>query len=361
MDCRQALTALAPAPVGGTAPRARTRDLQASSFRARPSRKMTLFAALAWTATAGWTFAQDGANFPERPITLVVPYAAGGPPDVASRLLTPFLSQKLGKQVIVENRAGGATSVASRALARGTPDGHTVMICDVACTLAPSLVANPGFDPQKDFAGVTPLVRTFMTLVVHPDIPAKSVKELVALAKAKPNDLKYGTSGVGSPPFLGALAFLRASETQMLHVPYRGVALALNDVVAGHLSLAFMSVSTAGSQFEAGKVRILGIYGEQRGPSIPDVPTFREQGLEMGIMDEGTWLGMVTTAGTPPGVIRKLNEAFNAALKDPTTAAALTKVDYNLTGGTPEQMKQLIDENTIYWKDALAKAGVKPE
>ncbi len=325
-------------------------------------RSSIFLAALALASQAGHgALAQDSASFPSHTITLVIPYAAGGPPDVASRILTPYLTQRLGKQVIVENRAGATTSIASRSIARAAPDGHTIMMCDVSCTLAPFLVANAGYDPQKDFAGITPLLRTFMTLVVHPDVPVKNVKELIALAKAKPNDLKYGTSGVGSPPFLGALAFLQASQTQMLHVPYRGVALALNDVVAGHLSLAFMSVSTAGSQFEAGKVRILGIYGEQRGPSIPNVPTFKEEGLDMGIMDQGTWLGMVTTAGTPPDIIKKLNEAFNGAIKDPTTAAALVKADYNLTGGTPEQMKKLIDDNTVFWKGALAKAGIKPE
>ncbi len=305
--------------------------------------------------------AQDAAAYPSRNITLVVPYAAGGPPDVASRIITPYLSQVLGKQVIVENRPGGSTAVGSRSVARATPDGHTLMMGDVSLAVAPNLIANAGFDPQKDFAPIAPLLRTFMTLVVHPDVPAKNVKELVALAMAKPNDLKYGTSGLGSPPYLGALAFIQATGIEMLHVPYRGVALALNDVVAGHLSLAFMSQSTAGSQLAAGKVRVLGVFGEKRVASIPDVPTFKEQGLDTRIVDQGIWFGLVTTAGTPPAIINKLNEAINGALKDPVTKAILEKADYNLTGGTPDDLKKIIDEHTVYWRDALTKAGVKPE
>jgi tripartite-type tricarboxylate transporter receptor subunit TctC len=306
-------------------------------------------------------YAQDAANFPSRNITLVVPYAAGGPPDVASRILSPYLSQALGRQVVVENRAGGTTTLGARSVARSTPDGHTLLLADVSLPVAVNLVSNAGYDPQKDFAPIAPILRTFMGLVVHPDVPAKSVKELVAYAKANPGKLKYGTSGVGSPPYLGALVFINATEIEMLHVPYRGVALALNDVVAGHLSLAFMSQSTAGSQLAAGKVRVLGVYGEKRVSSIPDIPTFREQGLDTRIADQGVWFGIATTAGTPKDIVAKLNKVVNDALKDPTTKAALEKADYNLTGGTPEDLKALIDEHTVYWKGALAKAGIKPE
>lgn len=305
--------------------------------------------------------AQDASNFPTRNITLVVPYAAGGPPDVASRIIANYLTQALGRQVIVENRAGASTTVGTRSVARATPDGHTLMMADVTFPVAVNLIANAGYDPRKDFEPIAPVLRTFMGLVVHPDVPAKDAKELVALAKSKPGTLKYGTSGLGSPPYLGALVFINASGIDMLHVPYRGVALALNDVVAGHLSLAFMSQSTAGSQLAAGKVRVLGVYGDKRVSSIPDVPTFREQGFDTRIADQGVWFGIITTGGTPRDIVMKLNKAVNDALRDPTTKAALEKADYNLTGGTPEELKALIDEHTVYWADSLRKAGVKPE
>lgn len=309
----------------------------------------------------GAALAQQGAaDYPSRNVTIVVPYAAGGPPDVASRILTPYLSKALGKNVIVENRPGGSTTVGARSVARSAPDGHTLLMADVSLPVAVNIVANAGYDPQKDFAPIAPVLRTFMTLVVHPDVPAKTAKELVTLAREKPNTLKYGTSGVGSPPYLGALAFFQAAgEPQLLHVPYRGVALALNDVVAGHLSLAFMSQSTAGSQLRAGKVRVLGVFGDSRVKSIPDVPTFKEQGFDTRIADQGIWFGLVAPAKTPEPIVRKLNEALNGALKDPQTKAALEKADYNITGGSPADLKKLIDEHTVYWRAALQKAGVQ--
>ena len=325
------------------------------------ARRAALFGLIAAPLYGSISLAQDAATYPSRNITLVVPYAAGGPPDVAARIIAPYLSNVLGKQIVVENRAGAGAAVGARSVARAAPDGLTLMLAEVSLTVAPSLIANPGFDPQKDFAPIAPLLRTFMTLVVHPDVPAKNVRELVALAKARPNEIKYGSAGLGSPPYLGALAFLQATGTEMVHVPYRGAAPALNDVVAGHISLAFMSQSTAGSQAAAGKVRVLGVFGEKRIASIPDVPTFKEQGLNTRIVDQGIWVGLAATAGTPPVIIRKLNEVVNAALKDPETKAALEKADYNLTGGTPEDLKTLIDEHTVFWRDALTKAGVRPE
>ncbi|HEY8579728.1 MAG TPA: tripartite tricarboxylate transporter substrate binding protein [Beijerinckiaceae bacterium] len=303
--------------------------------------------------------AQDAA-YPTQNITLVVPYAAGGPPDVASRILAPAIGAALGRSVIIENRVGASTSIGSAAVARAAPDGHTILLIDSGVTVAPSIVANAGFDP-KAFEPVAPLLRTFMTLVTHPSVPAKDVKELIALAKAKPGDLKYGSSGVGTPPHLGALAFIQATGVDMLHVPYRGVALALNDVVAGHLSLVFVSQSTAASQVAAGKAKVLAIFGEKRAASMPEVATFREQGVDAKIVDEGTFFGIAAPPGTPKPIVARLNKVINDALKDPDTLGRLQKADFHVTGGTPEELGKIIRENTDYWREAFSKAGVKPE
>ncbi|MDB5569576.1 MAG: extra-cytoplasmic solute receptor [Hyphomicrobiales bacterium] len=305
--------------------------------------------------------AQGAANFPSQTITIVVSYAAGGPPDVAARMIAPAMSTILGKPVVIENRTGASTAIGTQAVARAAPDGHTLLMADSALTVAPNILANPGFDPQKDFAPVAPLLRTYMTLVVHPSVPAKSVQELIAFAKGKPGELKYGTSGIGTPPYLGALAFIQATGVEMLHVPYRGVALALNDMVAGHLSLVFVSQSTAASQVQGGGARVLGVFGEKRHASLPDVPTFREVGLDTRIMDEGIWFGIVAPAGTPPAIVDKLNAAINAAVSEPATKSRLAAADFHVSGGSPADLRKTIDENTVYWREAFKRAGVIPQ
>ncbi len=319
----------------------------------------------AWAAFASPAAAQDpssvAASFPSQTITIVVGYAAGGPPDVAARMIAPAMSSILGKPVVIENRTGASTAIGTQAVARATPDGHTLLMADSALTVAPNILANPGFDPQKDFAPVAPLLRTYMTLVVHPSVPARTVQELVAFAKDKPGELKYGTSGVGTPPYLGALAFIQATGVEMLHVPYRGVALALNDMVAGHLSLVFVSQSTAASQVQGGNARVLGVFGEKRHESLPDVPTFREVGLDTRIMDQGIWFGIVAPAATPAPIVDKLNMAINAAINEPATKARLAAADFHVSGGSPADLRKTIDENTVYWREAFKRAGVAPQ
>lgn len=300
-------------------------------------------------------------TYPTQNITLVVAYPAGGVPDVIARIMAPALADRLGKSVIIENRGGATTTVGTALVARATPDGHTLMLGDTSLAVAPNVVAKMPYDAQKDIAPIAPLMRSFMTLMVHPSVPATTPREFVALAKAKPGDLKYGTSGNGTPPHLGALAFIQASNIDVLHVPYRGVALALSDVVGGHLQFVFVSQSVGASQAKGGYARVLGVYGEKRVASLPDVPTFKESGFDTAFADAGTWFGLVTTGGTPKAVIDRLNEATNAVLADPPTKAKLEDADFHLTGGTPEQLAKLIADHTVYWREAFKKAGVKAE
>jgi tripartite-type tricarboxylate transporter receptor subunit TctC len=324
-------------------------------------RRRLLAAIFLGIATPALAQQNDASHYPSQTITLIVPYAAGGPPDVASRILGPALTDILGKQVIIENRAGASTALGTQALIRAEPDGHTLMMADISLTVAPNIVATSGYDPRRDLAPVAPILRTFMGLVVHPSVPANSVAELVALAKAKPGDLKYGTSGPGSPPDLGAIVFKLATGADMIAVPYRGVALALNDMVAGHLSLVFVSQATAAGQVQAGKAKVLAVFGEKRVPSMPNVPTFAETGLDTKVLDTGVWFGVVAPIKTPPAIIAKLNAAINQALKEPATKQRLEAADFNLTGGTPEDLGKIINEHTDYWRAAFVRAGVKPE
>lgn len=299
-------------------------------------------------------------TYPTQNIVLVVPYAAGGPPDVASRIIAPAMSAALGKNVIIENRTGASTSIGASAVARAAPDGHTLLLIDSGVTVAPSIVPNAGFDPNA-LEPVAPLLRTFMGLVAHPSVKATNLKELVALAKEKPGDLKYGTSGVGTPPHLGALAFIQATGAEMLHVPYRGVALALNDMVAGHISLVFVSQSTASSQVAGGKARVLAVFGPKRSPSLPDVATFREQGVDAKIVDQGTFFGIAAPPGTPKPIILRLNQVINDVLKDKDTLSRLEKADFHVAGGTPDDLRKTVAENTAYWREVFSRPGVKPD
>ncbi len=302
-----------------------------------------------------------GQAYPTQNVTLVVAYPAGGVPDVIARILGPALSDRLGKPVVIENRAGASSTLGMASVARATPDGHTLLLGDTSLAVAPNVVAKLSYDAQRDLAPIAPLMRSFMTLMINPKVPAANVKELVLLAKAKPGELKYGTSGFGTPPHLGALAFIQAAGIDMLHVPYRGVALALNDVVGGHIQVVFVSQSVGASQAKGGNARVLGVYGEKRVASLPDVPTFRESGLDTRFADQGTWFGLVTTGGTPPPILERLNVVINQVLADPPTKGKLEAADFHLTGGTQADLAKLIADHTVHWREAFKKAGLKPE
>ena len=306
--------------------------------------------------------AQDAAaGFPSQNIIIVAPYPAGGPSDVISRILGPHISQQLGKPVIVENRAGASATLGTASVARAAPDGHTLLLVDPSLTVAAHVVAKPNFDAAKDFVAVAPLVRSAMMLVVKSDAPAKSVQEFVAHAKANPGDIKYGHSGLGSPPHLGAMAFVEATGVQLTPVPYRGVGIALNDVVGGHISMVFVSQGVAAAQVKGGYARVLATMGATRLKSLPEVPTFRELGIDLKVIDEGTWFGIAAPAATPAPIVAKLNDAFNRALADPDIRSKFEAIDYTPIGGGSGVLAGIITAHLAHWKDAFAKAGVKPE
>lgn len=318
---------------------------------------VAMFAAFALCAVA-----RAQVNFPTQTVTLVVPFPAGGPPDIIARILQPRLQALLGKPVVVENRAGGSGALGAAQVARAAPDGHTILMVDPAHAVAQNLMEKPGFDPLKDFAYILPTMRSWIILVVHPSVPAKTVAEFIALAKSRPGDIKYGTSGVGSPPYLGGLAFTMATGVELTHVPYRGAALAMNDLIGGHIQAVFGSPSTTGPHIREGKLRGIAVFGNERVRNLPDVPTFKESGLDTPVANEGVFFGAAAPAGTPAPVIEKLNAAFNEALRDPQVREALAKADFSkFDGGNPEELRRLMDVSVAYWRDLFQRAGVKPE
>lgn len=325
----------------------------ASGFR-------VLAAVLVLCAGAGSGAAQEpAARFPSRNITLVVPQQAGANPDIVARLIATPLQERIGKAVIVENRPGASASLGATGVARSAPDGYTLLFTDMTVALAPALLARPGFDPVKNLTAVILAARSYMILTVNPGLPVKTVQEFIALAKSKPGDLKYGSPGVGSPPHLGALAFLEATGVNILHVPYRGSPAAITDVVGGHIHAIFNSPGAVISQVEAGALRLLAVSGPARLPKQPNVPTFREVGIDMKGVEEGAWFGITAPAGTPRDIIMKLNGEINAVLKEPGTRQKLER-DYTVEGGAPEVFGKLVEQQTAYWAGALQRSGLKP-
>ena len=313
-------------------------------------------AALAATASAQ----EPAESFPSRAITLVVPYPAGGPPDIAARIVGPAVADILGKPIVIENRPGASTALANGSVARAMPDGYSLLAVDMSFTVAPYLVAI-SYDPIKDFTPVGLHTRSSLVMAVDPALPANTAQDLVKLAKAKPGEIKFGTSGVGSPPHLGGIAFIQATGIEMLHVPYRGAQAALNDVVGGHISLIFTGPGTAAAQAKGNQVRVLGVTGQRRAVILPDIPTFKESGIDMPAFEHGTWFGVLAPAATPAAIVAKLNAAINKAIADPDTRAKLERTDFTVQGGAPAELGQLIAAQLAYWKGAMQAAGVTPE
>lgn len=319
-----------------------------------------LLAAAGLTLAAMTCGAEAQDAFPSRPITLIVPQAAGGPPDVVARLVSTPLAEVLGKPIVIENRPGASASIGATAVAKAAPDGYTLLFIEITVAIAPNLIAKVAYDPVKDFAPIAVVARSWLTMAANPALPTKTVGDFVTMAKAKPGDIKCGSSGVGSPPHLGCIAFMQATGTQISHVPYRGTAAAITDVVGGHIQVLFVSYTTTAAQAKAGQVRILGVAGTTRFPSLPEVPTFKEAGIDMGGVDEGSWFGYAAPAGTPPDIIAKLNAAINTVLMQPETRSKLETADYKVETGQPAVLGKLIQSQSAFWGELLKKSGVMP-
>src|SRR5664279_1939682 len=256
---------------------------------------------------------QPESGYPSRPITLIVPYAAGGGNDVMARGVAIPMSKTLGQPIVIENHGGAGGSIGTRQVATAAPDGYTLGLGGTG-TLAidPTLYPNAGYDPRKDFAPVGLIATNPMIIVVNPSLPAKNVRELIALAKAQPGKLNYASAGKGSGIHLGTVLFADTAGIELIHVPYRGSGPALTDLLGGHVSIYFSSLPPAIGLVKDGKLRALGVTGLKRSPILPDVPTVAEQGLPG--FEAVLHYGIVAPAGTPRPIIDKLNAALREAL-----------------------------------------------
>ena len=254
-------------------------------------------------------------TYPAKPVRIIVPVAAGGNQEITIRAVADEMSKTLGQPLVIEARPSASALVGTQFVARSAPDGYTLLSVSTTFSRAATLVANAGYDPVKDFVGVTLVSRIPQVLEVNPGVPAHSVAELIALAKSKPGQLSYATSGTGSTGHIAAELFMRQAGIKMLHVPYKGNAQSLTDVLGGQVNLMFDQMSTSLSHIHAGKLRALGVTSRERSPLLPDVPTIAEQGLPG--FEDVTWTAIMAPAGTPAETVERVRAATAIAVAQP--------------------------------------------
>jgi tripartite-type tricarboxylate transporter receptor subunit TctC len=297
-------------------------------------------------------------DYPTRAITLVVPYAAGGGNDAMARIVADHMGRTLGQQIVIENRGGAGGTIATRAAAKAAPDGYTLVLGGTG-TLAvnPTLYANVGYDPRKDFAPVGLIATSALVILVHPSVEARSVPELIALAGKEPGRLNYASAGPGSGIHLAAELFASMAGVKLTHVPYKGSGPALNDLVGGHVQIYFSSLPPAVGMRAEGKVRALAVTGPARSHVFPDLPTVAEAALPG--YEAVLHYGIAAPAGTPRAIVDRLNAALRAALASEETKAVLVATGADPMPSTPEDYAADIDREETRWSRIVREVGVK--
>jgi tripartite-type tricarboxylate transporter receptor subunit TctC len=314
-----------------------------------------VIASIVAAAFATPAHAQD---YPTRPITLIVPYAAGGGNDVMARIVADKMGAALGQPIVVENRGGAGGSIATRAVAHAPADGYTLGLGGTG-TLAidPSLYPNVGYDPRKDFAPIGLIATSALVVLVHPSVPAKTIPELIALAKQEPGKLTYASAGVGSGIHLGAELFASMAGVKLSHIPYKGSAPALTDLLGGHVAIYFSSLPPAIGLVQDGKVRALAVTGPERSKIFPDLPTVAEAALPgyAAVLH----YGIVAPAGTRKPVVDKLAAALRVAIASPDVARKIAADGAEVMGMTPEEYAVDIDREEAKWSEVVRRSGAK--
>lgn len=319
------------------------------------SRRAVLALGAAATALALGSAAQ-AQSFPDRTITLVVPFAAGGSTDLVARVIAEKMSENIGQQVIVENVGGAGGNLGADRVARSDPDGYTILMGTVAThALNPLMLKQSPYNPETDFAPISLLVVVPNVLVVNPEFPAKTVPELIALLKEKPDEYSYASSGNGTPLHLSGELFKSLAGVEMQHIPYKGSGPALQDVIGNQVPIMFDNLPSSSGYIKSGTLRALGVTTKERAPSFPDIPTIGETvpGYET-----YTWNAFFAPANTPPEVVAKLNEASKAALADPKVAERMKEFSATIVGSSPEELAAHVKAEIAKWTPIVKEAGV---
>ncbi len=310
-------------------------------------RAAVLLAALG-VAGAGW--AQD---YPSKNVHLLVGFAAGGPTDVLARLVGQKLAEKWKQPVVVENKTGASGTIQLDALDRAAPDGYTLGILNLNHVIAGEMLKKLSFGIQKDFAPIIAIARQGNVLVIHPDIPAKNAAELIVYLKGRPGQVNYASGGNGSPAHVAGELFKMLAGVDMVHVPYKGAAPALQDVVAGHVKVMFAAAPPALPLVKSGKLRALAVTSDTRAPSLPDLPTLAESGINYDVRD---WQGLVAPAGIPQELVAKINADVRAVLEQPEVKERIAGLGAEPVGGTPGEFAAYIARETDKWRSVVQRA-----
>jgi tripartite-type tricarboxylate transporter receptor subunit TctC len=317
-------------------------------------RSLLTFAALTTLCTAAWS-----QGYPERPVKLVVPYAPGGSADIVARLIADEWGKALGNSMFIENKAGAGGNLGVDAVAKSAPDGYTIGLQTVSLAINPALSAKMPYDTLKDLTSIGMVAASQHVLVVNNSLPARDLKELLALAKGKPGKLTYGSAGGGSTFHMSAELFKAQAGVAVVHIPYRGGGPALTDTIAGQVDMSFPVLSAAQGHVQAGKLRALGVTGTKRSPLMPNVPTIAEAGLP-GYAFE-TWFTVFAPTGTPKLVIDKLNATLLATLQSATVKERMAKEGFEPTPSTPDQARARLVAEMPKWAKLVKERGITAE
>ena len=319
----------------------------------------TTLVCLALTTSVNHAAAQSTANYPNRAMRWIVGYTPGGTADMMARAVGAKFTETWGQQVIVENRPGAATNIAGEIVARSAADGYTLLLGTVANVINPALYPKMTFDFQKDFVHVTNMASTPGIVVVHPSVPAKNIKDLVALAQARPGQLRHGSTGIGSPHHLAGELFKYMTGVKMIHVPYKGATPAITDVVAGHIEIYFGAMVSTIPQVKNGRLRALAMTSAKRSPAAPEIATLQEQGLKG--FETGSWFGLQVPAGTPRDIVQKLHHETVRIIGLPDIRNRMQPEGAEFIGDTPEQFTAYVRGEIEKWGRAVKVSGAKAE
>jgi tripartite-type tricarboxylate transporter receptor subunit TctC len=309
-------------------------------------------------ALTSWPFESLAQGYPAKPIRFLIGFPPGGTNDILARALAPRLSEYLGQQVVIENRGGASTAIATELAARAAPDGYTILLNAPGHATNPALI-KLNFDPVKDFAFITLLAESQNLLVVHPSLPVTSVKSLIDISKQRPGDINYGSSGSGTTPHMSAELFQFMTGTRWVHIPYKGSGLGLTALLGGEVSLYFANVPAAFPHVKAGRLRPIALSGTRRTPAAPGIPTIAESGLPGFAVT--SWFGVAAPAKTPRPIVDRLNSEIVRALATPELRERMEGMGADPVGNTPEEYTRFVQNEIAKWGKVIKHAGIKGE
>jgi tripartite-type tricarboxylate transporter receptor subunit TctC len=312
---------------------------------------------LAFAFLVGTAHAQE--PYPSKPLRLILPFPPGGGTDILGRLLAERLAANLGQPVVTENRGGAGGNVGAEAAARSAPDGYTLVLVAPSLAISPTLYSKLNYDPVKDFAPIALVASVPNVMITHPAVPANNLQEFIALAKSKPGGMNFGSGGSGTSNHLAGELLNLTAGIKLVHVPYKGVNLAMNGVLAGEVHLAFIGIPVPAPHIKAGRLRALAVLARERSPILPDVPTAAEAGL--GNFDVTTWYGILAPAGTPRPIVLRLNAELVKVMRDAEMKERLATMATDPLTSTPEEFGAYIQAEIAKWGDVIRKAGLRAD